>query len=80
MSDWSKGHPCGELMTRNILRSSAKITNLQWLTELYRSLMNRLKRRATEQSIAAHRKLLKRVGKTVEVRTRDFPLINCETG
>jgi hypothetical protein len=45
MSDWSKRQSCEELMTRKILRSSAKIKNLQWLFELHRSLMNTLKRK-----------------------------------
>jgi hypothetical protein len=40
MSDWSMNHSCGELMTRKILTSSAKIKNLQWLIELRRLLMN----------------------------------------
>jgi hypothetical protein len=43
MSGWSKRQSCGEIMTRTILRSSAKIKNLQWLIELHRLLMNTLK-------------------------------------
>jgi hypothetical protein len=30
-SDWSERQSCGELITPEILRSSAKIKNLQWL-------------------------------------------------
>jgi hypothetical protein len=45
MSDWSKRHSCGELMTWKILRSSAKIKNCQWLIVFDRSLMNTLKRK-----------------------------------
>jgi hypothetical protein len=45
MSDWSKRQSCEELLARKILRSSAKIKNLQWLIELHRSLMNMLKRK-----------------------------------
>jgi hypothetical protein len=50
-------------MTRTILRSSAKIKNLQLLIELHRSLMNTLKKEAPGQSFAAHRKLLEKVGR-----------------
>jgi hypothetical protein len=45
-------------MTRKFLKSSAKIKNLRWLIELHSSLMNALKGKALEQSLAAHRKLL----------------------
>jgi hypothetical protein len=47
MSGWSKRQSCEELMTRKILRSSAKIRNLLWLIELHRSLMNTLKRKGS---------------------------------
>jgi hypothetical protein len=36
MSDWTKRQSCVELMTRIILRSSAKIKNLQWSINLER--------------------------------------------
>jgi hypothetical protein len=45
MSDWSKRQSWGELMTRKILRSSAKIKDLQWLIVLDRLIMNTLKRK-----------------------------------
>jgi hypothetical protein len=43
MSDWSKRQSYGELMTRKIVMSSAKIKNVQWLLELHRSSLNMLK-------------------------------------
>jgi hypothetical protein len=50
-------------MTRKILRSSAKIKNLQWLIELHRSLINTLKRK----DLAAHRTLLEKVGREYQI-------------
>jgi hypothetical protein len=41
--DWSKMQSCGELMTRKILESSAKIKNVQYLIQLHRLLMNTFK-------------------------------------
>jgi hypothetical protein len=40
-----KGQSCGDLMTREMLRSSAKIKSLQRLIELHRSLLITLKRK-----------------------------------
>jgi hypothetical protein len=81
ISDWSKRQSCGELKTRKILRSSAKIKHLLCLIELHRSLMNTLKREALEQNLVAHRKLLEKVGREYQKREPDIAcwLSNCET-
>jgi hypothetical protein len=44
--------------------SPAKIKNLQLLIELHTSLMNALKRKGTEQRLAAHRNLLEMQGES----------------
>jgi hypothetical protein len=46
MSDWSRRQSREEVISRRILRSSAKIRELQYLIESHKSLMNILKRKS----------------------------------